>query len=88
MPVQGALLAAQYGIKTGRMAPTLNMQIIQEQMSLNVGREMVESTHGDSVFAQPLTAMSSASGPPTAFTNLPGDRSLFNTCSIIPYCNN
>jgi len=84
--VQGALLAAQDGIKTGRTAPTLIIQIVQEQMSLNAGREMVESMHGDSVFAQPLAVIAKAAGPPTTFTNLPGDGSLFNTRSI-PSCN-
>ena len=80
--VQGALMSAKRSIEQGQPTLALDLSRIEEEVSVNLGRELTESLHGDSSYAQMLNQISSAAGPPSKFTQLPQNEAIFNAQSI------
>ena len=51
---------------------------VEEEVGVFIGREIAETMHGDSSHAIDLSRIATAAGPPSVFTNLAGDGSIFN----------
>jgi hypothetical protein len=84
--VQGALMAAREDIRTGHKVSSLDLTRVHEEVGMFTGREIAETLHGDSSHAVQLHKLAAAAGPPSVFTTLKGDGSIFNT-RCIPSCN-
>ena len=78
----GGLMHAQGNNERGIPFNKLDMDVIQDQATLNTARSVCESMHGDSSFANSLRELQSKAGPATTFTNLPGNDAVFNTRMI------